>query len=373
MVLLLFSFAFLLAYALLISYYYRGWKKTADFHPTYAIPQAFISVIVPARNEEQHIPTLLNALNAQSFSKDHFEVIVVDDFSTDNTAEVVRQHILSNARLIRPSVDAATSSKKKAIEAGIQIARGEMILTTDADCQPDTLWLQTIHDFYVQTNASFIAAPVKFSYHSSALQIFQALDFLVLQGITAASVATDFHTMCNGANLAYKKISFQKVNGFEGIDKVATGDDMLLMHKIRELDAAGVHYLKSKSAIVNTQPMHSWKNFFMQRKRWASKTLVYDDKRIVAVLAFVYLFNCLFWILVIASFFKPLYWWYVLSFWVIKTIIELPFVSSVAKFYDEQKLMKYFFFFQPVHMFYTVFVGFFSQFGKYEWKGRITR
>jgi hypothetical protein len=63
----------------------------------------------------------------------------------------------------------------------------------------------------------------------------------------------------------------------------------------------------------------------------------------------------------------------VLSFWVIKTVIELPFVSSVAKFYDEQKLMKYFFFFQPVHMFYTAFVGLFSQFGKYEWKGRKTK
>jgi cellulose synthase/poly-beta-1,6-N-acetylglucosamine synthase-like glycosyltransferase len=205
------------------------------------------------------------------------------------------------------------------------------------------------------------------------LQVFQALDFLVLQGITAASVSSDFHTMCNGANLAYKRSAFQAVNGFEGIDRVATGDDMLLMHKIRKLDPSKVHYLKSQDAIVNTEPMPSWKAFFMQRKRWASKTLVYDDYRIIAVLGFVYLLNCLFPILIITSIFNPVYWWYVLFFWILKTIIEFPFVNSVAKFYNEQKLMKYFFFFQPLHMLYTVSVGLLSQFGKYEWKGRKTK
>ena len=101
--------------------------------------------------------------------------------------------------------------------------------------------------------------------------------------------------------------------------------------------------------------------------------MVYDDHRIIAVLAFVYLFNCLFVTLVVAAIFTPVYWWYALFFWLFKTAIEFPFVSSVAKFYKEQKLLKYFFLFQPLHMMYTVFVGFFSQFGKYEWKGRRTK
>ena len=82
---------------------------------------------------------------------------------------------------------------------------------------------------------------------------------MVLQGITAASVTQDFHTMCNGANLAYRKRSFENVNGFEGIDHVATGDDMLLMHKIRQREPGSLHYLKSKHAIVTTPPMPTWK------------------------------------------------------------------------------------------------------------------
>jgi hypothetical protein len=119
--------------------------------------------------------------------------------------------------------------------------------------------------------------------------------------------------------------------------------------------------------------MKTWQEFLMQRKRWASKTLVYDDWRIIAVLGFVLLFNLLFFVLLVAAFFNPIYWIHFLAYLFGKTIIEWPFVSSVATFYGEKKLMRYFFFIQPLHIFYTAFVGIISQFGKYEWKGRTTR
>ena len=148
---------------------------------------------------------------------------------------------------------------------------------------------------------------------------------------------------------------------------------MLLMYKIWKKYPGKVFYLKNRAAIVSSQPMLSWTDFFMQRKRWASKTLVYDDYRIIAVLGFVYLLNCLFIAMIIESVFHSFYWWYVLGFWIIKTVIELPFVYSVSKFYSEQTLIKFLFLFQPIHIFYTVFVGLASQIGKYEWKGRKTK
>ena len=117
--------------------------------------------------------------------------------------------------------------------------------------------LSTIASCYKKYNAAFIAAPVAFHKEKSFLDIFQSLDFMTLQGITGASVYKGFHIMCNGANLAYEKSIFYEVNGFSGIDDIASGDDMLLMHKIKNLYPERVVYLKSESAIVKTNTMPS--------------------------------------------------------------------------------------------------------------------
>jgi cellulose synthase/poly-beta-1,6-N-acetylglucosamine synthase-like glycosyltransferase len=364
---------FLLAYGFLLLFYKRAWDCIEDYVIDPVGTRTFISVIIPARNEEKNIRSLLTSLQQQSYPKDLFEIIVVDDFSTDATASAVNSFGLINLQLISPPGTNDSSTKKKAIETGVRHAKGELIVTTDADCLLPVNWLQALSSFYKDKKASFIAAPVKFSHDNSLLQVFQAIDFITLQGITAASVSSDFHNMCNGANLAYRKQSFEAVNGFAGIDKVASGDDMLLMHKIWKQEPGKVFYLKSKEAIVSTPPMLSWKAFYNQRKRWASKTLVYEDYRILAVLAFIYLFNCLFFVLLIASAWHPVYALYAICFLLVKTLIEWPFVQSVAKFYGEQQLMKSFPLFQPLHVLYTVVVGFTSQLGSYEWKGRRTK
>jgi len=148
---------------------------------------------------------------------------------------------------------------------------------------------------------------------------------------------------------------------------------MLLVHKIWKKFPDKVHYLKSKEAIVSTEPMLTWKSFFNQRIRWASKAKNYDDKRIMGVLLLVYLFNLSFLVLLIAASWYPYYFISLFSLWIAKTIIELPFVYSVATFFNKQSLIKYFFFFQPLHIIYTIVSGLFGQFGKYEWKGRSVR
>src|SRR4029079_15835984 len=130
-----------------------------------------------------------------------------------------------------------------------------VIVTTDADCKHPLTWLKTIALFYEEKKPAFIAAPVALQNDSSVLQIFQALDFMTLQGITGASVHKKIHSMCNGANLAYSKKAFEEVGGFAGIYMIASGDDMLLMHKIYIRYPGKVMFLKSKDAIVQTAPV----------------------------------------------------------------------------------------------------------------------
>lgn len=371
MVLLIITLFGLAGYAGLLHYYYYHWQRLATFIPAEnAAPTTFISVIIAARNEEKTLPLLLAALAAQTYPTELFEVIVIDDFSTDGTQNVLKPFLSNRVLCIQPEGDAALSSKKKAIEAGVQKAKGSLLVITDADCLPQPQWLSLMATFHQQKGAVFIAAPVKFVHDKSWLQIFQALDFLTLQGITAASVSGGFHSMCNGANLAYTKSAFNEVDGFAGIDKVASGDDMLLMHKIKKVYPQKVHYLKNADAIVRTQPMPTWKAFVMQRRRWASKTAYYDDKAVFWVLVFIYLFNCLILVLATVAFFNVFYLYVLLGYVIIKTSIEWPFVKAVAKFYSEEKLMSYFPLMQPLHILYTIGVGLLSQLGKYSWKGR---
>jgi poly-beta-1,6-N-acetyl-D-glucosamine synthase len=355
-------------YSILIIYYWLSWRSIPVFIPSQNLPQTKISVIIPARNEESNIGFSLTALQQQTYPKELFEVIVIDDHSEDRTAEIVKQ--FTNVKLLRLQDDGINSYKKKAIETGIAAATGELIVTTDADCVPPIEWLQTIAAFKEEKQAVFIAAPVVINCNSSIVQIFQAMDFMVLQGITGAGVYKKKLSMCNGANMAYEKKAFYEVGGFTGVDHIASGDDMLLMHKIWKKYPEKIHYLKSKEAIVSTQPVKTWKEFFNQRIRWASKAKQYEDKRILPVLILVYLFNFSFFALFIAGFWNHDYWLGAILLWLMKSIIEVPLCQSLAVFFNKEWAVKWFVFFQPLHILYTVISGLFGQFGKYEWKGR---
>lgn len=176
--------------------------------------------------------------------------------------------------------------------------------------------------------------------------------------------------MCNGANLAYERKAFYEVDGFSGIDTIASGDDMLLMNKIAKRFPDQYFYLLSKEAIVTTSAAKTWKDFFSQRIRWASKATHYNDMKIFSALFLVYFFNLILFILLIAGFWIPYLWMGLAGLLIAKTIIELIFIYPVAKFYNKTKLLNLFIVFQPVHILYTVIAGWLGRFSYFEWKGR---
>lgn len=365
---------FSVLYAALLGYYFYYWKKVPQFIPTGQAPaDGFVSVIVAARNEAAHIQNLIAALQAQTLPPHQFEVIIVNDHSTDETAALVQPFTSNRFKLIVPQVSAHLSSKKKAIEAGVAAARGPLLVITDADCTPPPNWLEQMLLFYRQKGAAFIVAPVRLQTGPSLLGVFQLLDFIMLQGITAASVQAGAHSMCNGANLAYEKKAFEEVGGFAGIDKLASGDDMLLLYKIWKRYPRGIHYLKSEAAIMPTPAAPTWKPFLQQRIRWSSKATYYQDYRISAVLFFVYGFNLWFLVLLAAAIINVANWPLLAGYLAAKTIAELLLLAPAARFFGAVKQLALFPLLQPLHILYTVFIGLASRKGSYEWKGRITR
>jgi cellulose synthase/poly-beta-1,6-N-acetylglucosamine synthase-like glycosyltransferase len=361
-------------YAACLVFYRQAWRALPVFEPPSSFtPATTITVIIPARNEEDNIGPLLETLRAQDYPPGLFEVIVVDDHSTDGTADVVRRyphvHLLTLADHLGPG-ERLNAYKKKAIDTAIRHSRGELIVTTDADCLVGPRWLSLIAAFYQEHHPVFIAAPVAYMDETSFLKVFQSLDFMTLQGITGASVYRKVHTMCNGANLAYSRAVFDEVGGFKHIDAIASGDDMLLMHKMYRRYPDRVAFLKAPGAIVRTAPMPDWKAFFNQRIRWASKADKYDDKRIIAVLAMVYLWNAWFLVAGIAALWCPGLWKTWLAFILIKTVVEMWYLYPVARFFQKQSLLWKFPVAQPIHIAYTIIAGWLGKFGSYQWKGR---
>jgi glycosyltransferase involved in cell wall biosynthesis len=333
--------------------------------------------VIAVRNEAHNIEGLFKSLFAQSISSDCLEIIIVDDHSTDETLEKISLHapLLKNLLILSlgdhlQKGEKILSYKKKALELGIQQSTGELIVTTDADCRFPSGWLSMMSAFYQTKKAGFIAAPVKILANRSLVSVFQTLDFLTLQGITAASVNRKFHTLCNGANLAYPKSTFEEVKGFEGINALASGDDLLLMQKIFKMHPEKVYYLKSQEAIVNTAPVLTWKELWHQRVRWASKSKFYDELNIKLVLLLVYLLNFNLLLLFLVSVFSGKHLFLLILLVIAKFLIEYSFVDKVARFFKQENLMLFFFILQPLHILYIVAAGSMGLMGGFEWKGR---
>jgi cellulose synthase/poly-beta-1,6-N-acetylglucosamine synthase-like glycosyltransferase len=372
---LLLTLLLLIPYAILLLLYRRWWSKLK----TTTVPDSFtastsFTILIPARNEEQNIARCLQSIQELNYPKELMQVIVIDDFSDDRTVGLVKQfpgvQVIELKDLLKEKIN---SYKKKAIEVGVEQAAGKYIVTTDADCVVPANWLRNFAYIIQQTPTVFIAAPVAMKEESSAIKLFQSLDFLSLQGITAASVGAGFHSMCNGANLCYSKEAFYKVDGFKGVDHIASGDDMLLMHKLYKQFPNEVHYCKAADSTVLTNPVETISEFFRQRIRWASKAGEYDDKRIFAVLLLVYLLNAFLLILFIAACFNSGLWILLVNSLLFKTAVELVFLTPVARFFRKEKLLLWFPLAQPFHILYTVVAGWLGKFGKYEWKGRTVK
>lgn len=367
-----FSFLLLtLIYGLLIGSFKRSWEQLPLSCPANSTPSALfpnVSVIIPARNEEKNIGLLLKALEQQDFPKEKLEIIVVDDHSEDQTATIARS--FAKVQVLQLREEGLNSYKKKALEKGIASAQGELIVCTDADCVPPHGWLSETVRNYRAHDAVFVAAPVVLTNDGSLLGRFQTLDFLVLQGITGAGIQQGNLHMANGANMAYPKKVFEDVEGYKGVDQLASGDDFFLLHKIAKKYPHKIIYLKSDKAVVKTAALTHWKDFMQQRIRWASKSANYKEMRITAVLGMVWVYNAFFILTFIGAWLDWRFTIFLLVAWLLKTLLEWPFVKSVAVFFQVPITLPAFFGFQPLHILYTVLTGVLGLAGPYQWKGR---
>ncbi|MBD2703166.1 glycosyltransferase [Spirosoma sp. BT702] len=331
----------------------------------------FITVIIPVRNEASNIANLLQDLNSQTYR--HFEVIVADDSSTDDTLAIVQRYVNQTPYALRPLPlpnERTTSPKKRAITQSIALATSELIITTDGDCRVGPNWLAAFATTYAKTGAKMITGPVTFTTERSVFDSLQTVEFASLIGAGACTLALGFPTMCNGANLCYVKEVFGEVNGFAGVDHLASGDDEFLMHKIASRYPQGVRFLKSADAIVRTGPHRSWGAFYNQRKRWASKWRAYSSPLPSLLAVFIFMSNAAPVLAVIGYCLDFLNGNVALSVIGLKVLPEFLFLRQVLVFLQKKMSVAAIPLTQLIYPLYVLFFGLAAQGKGYSWKGR---
>lgn len=358
-------------YLFLIDFLIRGWNSIKPYEPENEnnLPDdIFISVVVAARNEENNINELLNSLKQQSLPEKHFEIIIIDDHSTDSTNQLIEGYAneISNLRLFNLTEN--IKGKKAALGFAIENAKGELIVTTDADCTMGNEWLKTIAKYYVDKQPEMIISPVIIKGQSVFAKL-QSLEFMSLIASTAGACGLKHPIMCNGANLAFRKKTYESLKT-NLKNYFASGDDIFLMLAIKEKDPYSIRFLKSKQAVVYTNAQKDLKSFFSQRFRWTSKSRAYHDKDIVLTALLIYFVNAWLVLLLISSLIEPFLFGLFLMSIVLKTIPDFILLKKASHFFDKGKLMRWFIPLQFIYIFYITFTGFFGNFMNIKWNGR---
>lgn len=361
--------AFYAGYILRAGWYFRRLRPQPPLQSDFPM----VSVIIPARNEESGIARCLQSVLAQSYPSDRYEVILVNDHSEDQTRNIAEKigGAHSNFRLVDLEQAQGIAYKKAAVASGIQTARGDFILTTDADCTVGPDWVASMAAQF-DAETAMVSGPVVLS-SQRLFGHFQALEFMGLIAVGAGAIAAGTPNMCNGANLAYRKSVFEQVGGFAGIDHIASGDDELLMHKIVSETAYQVRFAAMGSAIVTTPALEDWAAFKAQRIRWVSKSTQYKKAGITATLVLSWLAMLGFPVLLAAGFFNPLAWYFLLAHLFLKMLGEFSILFPAARFFDKLHLLKYLPAEQIGHIFYVLWVGLAGNRSSYTWKGRSVR
>jgi cellulose synthase/poly-beta-1,6-N-acetylglucosamine synthase-like glycosyltransferase len=365
----------LLGYSTLIIYFLFKWNEIPFFKANCNAYHTTLSIIVPFRNEEKVISSLIDDLLKQDYPPILYEIILVDDFSTDNSLKLseLKKEEAKQKGIQLKVIKSISENKKSSIDEGIRQAAGELVVTTDADCTMRYDWLKTIVCYYQYFNFDAASAPVVFNKSGNIWQKFKQLEFISLISTGAASVEAGIPVMCNGANLAYKRSAYIAAGGFEGINNSPSGDDVLLFQKLAKNKKSKLAFIKSEDAIVTTSAPLSFKEFIAQRKRWASKVTGQFNLASFLVASIVYLFSLSLLISGIASFFSREMFNSFIFMFSIKFFVDFIFFASVLKFFKEKLLLFLILPAEIVYILYVVAVGTIAPFGSYKWKGRSHR
>ena len=361
-------------FTIVITFLIVGWNRIKK---PQIKPSGFstrVTILIAARNEEEKIHLTIEDILAQDYPKELIEIIIADDHSTDRTSAIIKSYADRGVKLLQLNEDKPLNSyKKKAIARAIAQSTGDLMVATDADCRMGPKWLSTVVGYFEQNQPYMISSPVSYFEEKSLFERMQTLEFYTLIATGAAFIGNNHASTCNGANLAYRKDVFYEVGGFKGIDDLASGDDELLLQKVAERYPGKIGFLKCFDAIVYTHAKANLKEFLQQRRRWASKSVKYKDKKVVAVVVGLWLFNVSVGVNLLLGFYNKVFFGICAGQLLLMALLELILLLPVTSFFKRRGLLLLIPISIPLYVTYFIYIGLIGNKGKYLWKGRMVR
>jgi len=332
--------------------------------------ETIVSVIVPARNEGTNVGACLDGLDRQSYPRYLMEIIVVDDRSSDGTAEIVRAMRARNPRIRLVTVDEVPpgiAPKKHAIATGIASALGDIVVTTDADCTHPPGWIAGLVRMF-EPDVGVVVGHTVYREPRTWFEGLQAIDYLSHRIIGAGTIGAGGVLTGTASNLAYRKRVFEEIGGFGDGGAVVSGDDDLFLHRVRARTSWRIAVASSPETFVTTEPVAGWRAFLGQRARWASKTTRYNRETLPFLMATFVLFLLIVLLLPFAIA-RPRRW---MAFWAMLAVkwgVDYAVMRTGTRTFGQQGLMRYFWIANLLNPFYVVAATVWGVLGAFSWKG----
>lgn len=360
------NIVFLLFYLLIVLKLYKSLNNLS-----YSVEnlQPNVTVIVSLHNEENNVNQLIDCLVTQDYQKELYEIILVNDRSTDKTQEfldLAKQKYNYIQILKIDKLQKNFAPKKFAIDLAIKKSNGEIILLTDADGRPGIEWIKSmVATFSAETGLVIGNAPY---FTKTIIQKMLAMEYFSHVTIAAATTGMNSPLTCVGTNMAYRKQVYSDIDGFGGFKNVHTGDDDLFLQRVRDKSNWNIRYATANESQVRNSTPKSLKQFVNQRLRYASKGFKYPLRVTISLLAY-YFFTVFLFLMGLLCFVSEVVIMPFVVIVVLKGLADFCFMKKSAKILNT----KIYFYLFPIvsllHIPYIIFFGLMGNFKKYEWAG----
>lgn len=328
--------------------------------------QPSVSIIIAARNEEENIERCLRSVTELAYPKHLLEVIIVDDRSTDKTQAIVSEFAENYPHvklLISSAPDGHLRGKVHAVMQGIELSKGEILFFTDADCVVPKGWLRETVKYYTDESVGIVAGFTSLR-ANNWFECIQAIDWFILFSVAAATIKLRFPVTAVGNNLSVRRKAYDQVGGYRNLPFSVT-EDYALFHAITSKTKFTARFPLDRTTLVESGACKSWKELYVQRKRWFRGGRDMDFKRLV-VFGVLYAFH-LYMLVSFVVLRSPVVWLALLSKVAVDFLLSVPALRTFHRW----SLTKYFLQFQLYYISYVLAFPIITIFGKeVVWKER---